>query len=126
MSASPASSTRVRVDGHEVVTCSYGDSHQEVLFLLNGGPGLPCDYLREPMLCMVEAGYRVVTYDQLGCGKSDRPNDPKLWTIARYVREALPAATHFEVDSGHVPQLERPRETHRAMVEFLTDGRVSG
>lgn len=46
--------------------------------------------------------------------------------FARYVREALPAATHFEVDSGHVPQLERPRETHRAMVEFLTDGRVSG
>jgi hypothetical protein len=35
----PDSSTKVRVDGHEVVTYSYGDAHAEVLFLLNGGPG---------------------------------------------------------------------------------------
>ena len=85
--AKPDSSTRVRVDGYEVVTYSYGDSRSEVLFLLNGGPGLPCDYLREPLLRLVAAGYRVVTYDQLGCGKSDRPTDPALWTIARYVEE---------------------------------------
>ena len=83
----PDSSTRVKVDGHEVVTYSYGDANPEVLFLLNGGPGLPCDYLREPLLRMVKGGYRVVAYDQLGCGKSDRPTDPALWTIARYVEE---------------------------------------
>jgi proline iminopeptidase len=83
----PDSSTRVKVDGHEVVTYSYGDANPEVLFLLNGGPGLPCDYLREPLLRMVKAGYRVVTYDQLGCGKSDRPTDAALWTIERYVEE---------------------------------------
>jgi proline iminopeptidase len=83
----PDSSIRVKVDGYEVVTYSYGDSHREALFLLNGGPGLPCDYLRDPLLRMVDAGYRVVTYDQLGCGKSDRPTDPGLWTIARYVEE---------------------------------------
>jgi pimeloyl-ACP methyl ester carboxylesterase len=46
--------------------------------------------------------------------------------FARHVREALPDAAHIELDCGHVPQLERPRETHRAMVEFLTEGRVSG
>ena len=85
--AKPDSSTRVKVDGHEVVTYSYGDSNAEVLFLLNGGPGLPSDYLREPLLRMVKEGYRVVTYDQLGCGKSDRPADPALWTIGRYVEE---------------------------------------
>src|SRR5262252_7243858 len=85
--AKPDSSTRVKVDGHEVVTYSYGDSNAEVLFLLNGGPGLPSDYLREPLLRMVKEGYRVVTYDQLGCGKSDRPTDPGLWTIGRYVEE---------------------------------------
>ena len=83
----PDSSTKVRVDGHEVVTYSYGDGHAEVLFLLNGGPGLACDYLREPLLRMVGEGYRVVTYDQLGTGKSDQPTDPALWTIERYVEE---------------------------------------
>jgi pimeloyl-ACP methyl ester carboxylesterase len=37
----------------------------------------------------------------------------------RHVERALPAARHVELDCGHVPQLERPRETHRAMLEFL-------
>jgi len=31
----PDSSTKVRVDGHEVVTYSYGDGHAEVLFLFD-------------------------------------------------------------------------------------------
>src|SRR5262249_49549050 len=59
----------------------------EALFLLNGGPGIPCDYLRDPLLPLVEAGYRVVTYDQLGTGESDKPKDKSLWTIGRYVEE---------------------------------------
>jgi pimeloyl-ACP methyl ester carboxylesterase len=37
----------------------------------------------------------------------------------RHGERALPAARHVELDCGHVPQLERPRETHRAMLEFL-------
>jgi proline iminopeptidase len=85
-SRKPDASTRVRVDGHEVVTYSFG-SGSEVLFLLNGGPGLPSLYLREPLLRLLDEGYRIVTYDQLGCGASDRPTDPKLWTMARYVAE---------------------------------------
>lgn len=42
--------------------------------------------------------------------------------FARHVRAALPGALHLELDCGHVPQLERPRETHRAMVHFLQAG----
>ena len=37
----------------------------------------------------------------------------------RHVEECLPAATHVVLNCGHVPQLERPRETHEAMAEFL-------
>jgi pimeloyl-ACP methyl ester carboxylesterase len=44
--------------------------------------------------------------------------------FARHVREALPRALHLELECGHVPQLERPRETHRAMVRFLEEGRI--
>jgi pimeloyl-ACP methyl ester carboxylesterase len=36
-----------------------------------------------------------------------------------HVQRALPAARHIELDSGHVPQVERPRETHAAMLDFL-------
>jgi pimeloyl-ACP methyl ester carboxylesterase len=40
--------------------------------------------------------------------------------FARHVSEALPTAEHVELDCGHVPQLERPRETHAAMARFLS------
>ncbi|MGH6933246.1 MAG: proline iminopeptidase-family hydrolase [Dongiaceae bacterium] len=81
-----AATQNVKIGRHKVVTYSYGEG-DEVLFLLNGGPGLPCNYLRDPLICLTEAGYRVVTYDQLGCGASDKPKDPSLWTIGRYVEE---------------------------------------
>jgi pimeloyl-ACP methyl ester carboxylesterase len=37
----------------------------------------------------------------------------------KHVERALPSARHVELDCGHVPQLERPQETHAAMAEFL-------
>lgn len=39
--------------------------------------------------------------------------------FARHVREALPAATHLSLQCGHVPQIERPRQTHAAIAKFL-------
>ena len=40
-------------------------------------------------------------------------------SFMRHVEEALPAATHVELNCGHVPQLEAPGQTHRAMKKFL-------
>ncbi len=40
--------------------------------------------------------------------------------FARHVREALPAAEHVLLQCGHVPQIERPRQTHAAMAKFLS------
>jgi pimeloyl-ACP methyl ester carboxylesterase len=37
----------------------------------------------------------------------------------KHVERVLPTARHLELDCGHVPQLERPRETHRAIRDFL-------
>lgn len=39
--------------------------------------------------------------------------------FARHVAEALPEARHVELDCGHVPQMERPRQTHEAVAAFL-------
>ncbi|WP_202964644.1 proline iminopeptidase-family hydrolase [Inquilinus limosus] len=74
------------MDGHKVVAYSFGSGPETVL-CLNGGPGLPCDYLRDAHSCLIDKGYRVVAFDQLGTGASDRPTDPALWTITRYVAE---------------------------------------
>lgn len=76
----------IAVDGYNVVAYQFGDGDETVL-CLNGGPGLPCDFLREAHSCLKQHGYRVIAFDQLGTGKSDRPDDASLWTIARYVRE---------------------------------------
>lgn len=82
----PDETRTVEVQGHSIVTYSFG-SGDDVVFCLNGGPGLPCDYLRDSHSCLIDEGYRVVAFDQLGTGKSDRPTDPSLWTISRYVEE---------------------------------------
>jgi proline iminopeptidase len=76
----------VEVDGFKVVAYCFGTGG-EVVFCLNGGPGLPCDYLREAHSCLIDEGYRIVAFDQLGTGASDRPADSGLWTIGRYVEE---------------------------------------
>jgi len=39
--------------------------------------------------------------------------------FAKHVEEALPAARHVELECGHLPQIERPRETHAAIARFL-------
>jgi pimeloyl-ACP methyl ester carboxylesterase len=39
--------------------------------------------------------------------------------FARHVADALPGARHVELDCGHVPQIERPRQAHDAVRGFL-------
>lgn len=39
-----------------------------------------------------------------------------------HVRRTVPAAEHLELECGHVPQLERPQQTHRALLRFLAAG----
>ncbi len=39
--------------------------------------------------------------------------------FAAHVRRTLPSARHLELDCGHVPQIERPRETNAAILDFL-------
>ena len=72
------------VDGGRVWYRSVG-SGRVPLLLLHGGPGAGHDYL-EPLEALA-ADRQVIFYDQLGCGRSDRPDDPGLWRIERFVTE---------------------------------------
>lgn len=78
--------TPVAVDGHQVMTYTAG-AGPRTLLMVHGGPGCPSRYLRDSHEFLVERGVRLVTWDQLGCGESDRPGEPSLWTIDRYVTE---------------------------------------
>lgn len=95
----PHATRDIAVPGGRVVADLFGAGDETVL-LLNGGPGLPCDYLREAHSCLIDQGFRVVAFDQLGCGRADRPADPALWTIGRYVAEV--EAVRQALDLGRV------------------------
>lgn len=87
--------------GHNVITYSFGDG-AETLLCLNGGPGLPCDYLREAHSCFADEGFHVVAFDQLGTGASSRPTDPSLWTIERYVEEVETVRRELNLGKIHL------------------------
>lgn len=75
----------IPVDGHRVWYRRVGGGPGLPLLLLHGGPGAGHDYL-EPLQGLAR-DREVIFYDQLGCGRSDRPDDPALWRIERSVRE---------------------------------------
>ena len=97
----PDETRKVSVDGHEVTTYAWGTGAETVV-LLSGGPGLPCRYLVEPHLELVDWGYRVVSYDQLGTGASDRPDDPSLWHIERSAREVETVRKALSIERWHL------------------------
>lgn len=89
----------VTTKGHTVKCYRYG-AGAETLLCLNGGPGLPCDYLRDSHAHLADDKLSIVAFDQLGTGLSDHPDDPALWTIERYVDEV--EAVRRDLDLGRV------------------------
>lgn len=75
----------IDVEGGRVWYGVKGRGTRTPLLVLHGGPGIPHDYLAN--LDQLGDERPVVFYDQLGCGLSDRPNDPSLWTRERFARE---------------------------------------
>jgi proline-specific peptidase len=70
------------------------------LLCLHGGPGFTHYYL-EALESLADRR-RVVFYDQLGCGRSDRPGDPALWTVERFVRELEQVRAALGLDRLHL------------------------
>jgi len=75
----------VDVPGGRVWCRTVGSGPGLPLLVLHGGPGFTCEYLDS--LAELGDGRPVVMFDQLGCGRSDRPDDASLWTVDRFVAE---------------------------------------
>jgi len=82
---------------YKVWTKRIGHGPVKVL-LLHGGPGFSHDYLEAMESFLPQAGIEMIYYDQLGCGNSDRPQDPALWTLPRYLEELEEVRTGLGLD----------------------------
>ncbi len=71
------------------------------LLCLHGGPGAGHDYL-EPLAAIARSGRRVIFYDQLGCGNSDQPDNPSLWTVPLFVEEVGVVRRALRLDRVHL------------------------
>jgi pimeloyl-ACP methyl ester carboxylesterase len=73
------------------------------LLMVHGGPGYPWWKPREDELRLMAMGDRsLVFYDQLGCGRSDRPTDPSLWTVQTFLDELAAVREALGLDRVHL------------------------
>jgi proline iminopeptidase len=70
------------------------------LLAVHGGPGLPHDYIRS--LERLADEREVVFWDQLGCGRSERPSNVDLWTMERSVAEMDAVAHALGLKGFHI------------------------
>jgi L-proline amide hydrolase len=71
------------------------------ILMLHGGPGVCHDYL-ESLQPFASTGRPVIFYDQLGCGNSDRPDDPSMWTVDLFLDELRTVREVLGLDSVHL------------------------
>lgn len=90
----------VEVTGGKVWYEVLGDGDAVPVVTLHGGPG-STHYGLEPLRALAEER-PVIFYDQLGCGKSDRPDDSSLWTVERFVEELHLLRAALGLDRVHI------------------------
>jgi proline-specific peptidase len=92
---------RIPFHGYETWCRDVGPEGGIPLLCLHGGPGSSHHYF-EPLEALAEDRRRVVVYDQLGCGNSDRPDDPDLWTVELFVDEVGAVRDALGLDRIHL------------------------
>lgn len=91
---------RVEVRGGSIWYRVVGGGDGLPLLTLHGGPGYPSASLAP--LEALASDRPVVFYDQLGCGRSDRPADGSLWTVERSVEELEIVLRHLGFEDVHL------------------------
>jgi len=92
---------KVKVTGGQVWYRMVGASRKKIpLLVLNGGPGVPHDYL-EPLEALADER-PVVFFDPLGCGDSDKPKKKSLWTLERFADEITQVRNTLGLKKVHI------------------------
>lgn len=86
--------------GHRLFYRLFGKGDNTII-ALHGGPGVSHRYLTR-LAELAGEGVQLLLYDQLGAGHSDRPDDPSLWTVTRFVEELDTVRKHFDFGRVHL------------------------
>ena len=76
-----------QVGPEQVWVKRVGNSSGLRVLLLHGGPGATHEYFEACDSYLPAEGIEYYYYDQLGSGFSDRPDEPSLWDLDRFVDE---------------------------------------
>ncbi|HNT44016.1 MAG TPA: proline iminopeptidase-family hydrolase [Syntrophorhabdaceae bacterium] len=90
----------IEVTGGRVWYRIVGSGGATPVVVLHGGPGAASDYLKPLEKLAVDRP--VIFYDQLGCGRSDRPTDRTLWRIERFVEELAQVREALKLKEIHL------------------------
>jgi proline iminopeptidase len=91
----------VAVDGGPIWYRILGSGDATPVILVHGGPGgRSCNF--DPMAMLLSRHRPVVLYDQLGTGRSGRPQDPTLWTLDRSVGELAALRRALKLHKAHL------------------------
>jgi proline-specific peptidase len=71
------------------------------IVILHGGPGATHQYL-ESLERLAASGRQVIFYDQIGCGRSDRPTDPAFYSVQTFVDELDAVRAHLQLERVHL------------------------
>jgi proline iminopeptidase len=85
LAAAPRAEGYARVPGGKIYWRKFGSGRKPPLLTLHGGPGSSHQYLL-PLGSLAD-DRPVIFYDQLGCGRSEAPEDDDVYSIQRSVDE---------------------------------------
>lgn len=91
----------IEVPGGRVWYSLAGGGEKTPLIVLHGGPGNTHDPLKAALHVLGDER-PVIFYDQLGSGNSDRPTDPALWKMERFVEELAAVRQALALKEVHI------------------------
>ena len=87
-------------EGHRLAYRTFGQGSRHVLLI----PGLLLPQRMQWRLAehLAEHGNHVITMDPLGHGRSDRPDDMRLYSMTAFAEQAVALLDHLEIDQAVV------------------------
>lgn len=89
--------------GHDTYYRIAGETAEgkSPVILLHGGPGSTHNYF-ELLDSVSDSGHAMISYDQIGCGKSYVDGHPELWTPQTWLSELCALIDHLHLTHFHL------------------------